>query len=63
MNKTILQDGFAYYGVRIMTGTLIDISAGKIEPDTIRNIILSADRSRAGATAKPEGLFLNKIIY
>ena len=56
-------DGFLYNMVRIMTGTLIDISAGKIEPDTIRNIILSADRSRAGATAKPEGLFLNKIIY
>ena len=46
-----------------MAGTLIDISAGKIEPDTIKEIILSKDRSRAGATARPEGLFLNKIIY
>ena len=56
-------DGFLYNMVRIMTGTLIDISAGKIEPGTIKDIILSKDRSRAGATARPEGLFLNKIIY
>ena len=56
-------DGFLYNMVRIMAGTLIDISAGKIKPDTIKEIIFSKDRSRAGVTARPEGLFLNKIIY
>jgi tRNA pseudouridine38-40 synthase len=56
-------DGFLYNMVRIMTGTLIEISAGKIMPDTIKEIIVSVDRSRAGATARPEGLFLNKIFY
>lgn len=56
-------DGFLYNMVRIMVGTLLDISAGKIPPDTINSILLSKDRSRAGITAKPEGLFLNKINY
>ena len=56
-------DGFLYNMVRIMTGTLIEISAGKIMPDTIKEIIVSVDRSRAGATARPEGRFLNKIFY
>lgn len=56
-------DGFLYNMVRIMVGTLLDISAGKIQPDTIRDIILSGDRARAGHTARPEGLYLNKIVY
>ncbi|MCQ2480667.1 MAG: tRNA pseudouridine(38-40) synthase TruA [Clostridia bacterium] len=56
-------DGFLYNMVRIMVGTLLDISSGKIEKDTIPEIIASCDRNRAGITAKPHGLFLNKINY
>lgn len=56
-------NGFLYNMVRIMAGTLIDISSGKIQPDTIGDIIESGDRLRAGFTAKPEGLFLNRVIY
>lgn len=56
-------DGFLYNMVRIMVGTLLDISAGKIEKDSIKDILASGDRNRAGCTARPEGLFLNKIYY
>ncbi len=56
-------NGFLYNMVRIMVGTLLDISAGKIKPDTIDEILLSKDRNRAGITAKPEGLYLNRIVY
>lgn len=56
-------DGFLYNMVRIMVGTLIDISSGKLLPDSIPEIISSLDRDRAGFTAKPEGLYLNKITY
>lgn len=56
-------DGFLYNMVRIMVGTLLDISAGKIPPGSIPEIIDSLDRNRAGFTAPAEGLFLNKIIY
>ena len=56
-------DGFLYNMVRIMVGTLLDISSGKIERDTVRDIILSKDRNRSGITARAEGLYLNKVFY
>lgn len=56
-------DGFLYNMVRIMAGTLLDISAGKIEKESIPEIIGSRDRSLAGATAPPYGLYLNRVFY
>ena len=56
-------DGFLYNMVRIMVGTLIYISEGKIEKGTIPDIIESKNRLRAGKTAAPEGLYLNKVIF
>ncbi len=56
-------DGFLYNMVRIMAGTLLDIAAGKIEAGTLVDIISSGDRSRAGATAPPQGLYLNRVFY
>lgn len=56
-------DGFLYNMVRIMVGTLLYIGCGKIEKDTIPEIILSKDRIRAGITAEPQGLYLNKVFY
>lgn len=56
-------DGFLYNMVRIMVGTLLDISSGKIECGTVRDIILSKDRKLSGITAKAEGLYLNEVYY
>ncbi len=56
-------DGFLYNMVRIMVGTLIYISEGKIEKGTIPHIIESKNRLLAGKTASPEGLYLNKVFY
>lgn len=56
-------DGFLYNMVRIMTGTLIDISRGAIEKGTISQIIDGKDRKRAGVTAPAHGLYLNKVNY
>lgn len=56
-------DGFLYNMVRIMTGTLIDISRGKIPADSIDAIIQAKNRFAAGHTAPARGLFLNKIYY
>lgn len=56
-------NGFLYNMVRIMVGTLLSISEGKIEKDSIEKIILSKDRELAGVTAKPDGLYLNKVFY
>ena len=60
---TIEADGFLYNMVRIIVGTLLYVSQGKIQPDDIPAIIDSLDRSQAGPTAPPEGLYLNRVFY
>ena len=49
--------------VRIMTGTLLDIASGKLERGSIPDILRSLDRSRAGVTAPPQGLYLQEVFY
>ena len=56
-------DGFLYNMVRILTGTLIDVGLGKIDPDEIPEITASRDRSRAGMTVPACGLYLNRVLY
>ena len=56
-------DGFLYNMVRIMVGTLIDISRGKIPENNLERIIASKSRKEAGVTAPSEGLYLNKVFY
>ena len=59
----VCADGFLYNMVRIIVGTLIETAFGRFSPDDIKNIIESKDRTRAGMTAPPEGLYLNKVKY
>lgn len=56
-------DGFLYNMVRIMIGTLLFVSEGKIKERELKEVILSKDRKRAGKTAPPQGLYLNKVNY
>ena len=56
-------NGFLYNMVRIMVGTLLYINSGKIEKDTVPEIIESRDRLCAGITAKAHGLYLNDVYY
>lgn len=56
-------DGFLYNMVRIMTGTLLGISEGKISEGSIPEIINSLDRSRAGVTVPAQGLYLKEVFY
>jgi len=60
---TVEADGFLYNMVRIMVGTLLRISQGKIDRGSIGEIIAAKDRSRAGITAPAHGLYLNKVNY
>ena len=60
---TVQADGFLYNMVRIIVGTLIFVSEGKIEAADIPDIIVSKDRKRAGKTARACGLYLNNVIY
>lgn len=63
ITMTVEADGFLYNMVRIMVGTLLEISSGKIPADGISDIIIKKNRSFAGATAPACGLYLNKVNY
>ncbi len=56
-------NGFLYNMVRIMAGTLLYVNNGKISAGSIPEIIENKDRTRAGITAPPDGLYLNKVYY
>ncbi|MEA3344017.1 MAG: tRNA pseudouridine(38-40) synthase TruA [archaeon] len=56
-------DGFLRFMVRNIVGTLVDVGLGKITTNDFKKILLSKNRSMAGATAPPHGLFLMKVKY
>ena len=56
-------NGFLYNMVRIISGTLLEVGIGKILPEEIKSIINSKDRTRAGKTLPPQGLYLVKVEY
>ena len=56
-------DGFLYNMVRNIVGTLVEVGRGKQSPDWIERLILEKDRTRAGVTAPPQGLFLFRVDY
>lgn len=58
---TVSGNGFLYNMVRIMVGTLLAVNEGKI--NDIESIISSRDRTKAGKTVPPQGLYLNKVFY
>ncbi len=55
--------GFLYNMVRIISGTLVEVGMGKIEPKEIENIIKSQKRENAGKTLPPQGLYLVNVEY
>ena len=59
----IVGDGFLYNMVRIITGTLVDVGLGKKRPDAMPEIILGKERTLAGHTAPPQGLYLAEVFY
>lgn len=49
--------------VRIMVGTLVDIGRGVIFEKDLPKILESEDRTKAGMTLSPNGLYLMEILY
>ncbi|GLC83386.1 tRNA pseudouridine(38-40) synthase TruA [Lacrimispora brassicae] len=56
-------NGFLYNMVRILTGTLIEVGLGQRKAEEMKEILEAKDRSAAGFTAPPEGLFLEQVRY
>ena len=59
----LLGTGFLYNMVRIISGTLVEVGVGKINPEDIEKIILDGKRENAGKTLPPYGLYLIKVDY
>lgn len=56
-------DGFLYNMVRSIAGTLILVGSGKWSPDSVAEILASADRRKAGPTAPAKGLAMLWVRY
>lgn len=59
----ITGNGFLYNMVRIIVGTLMEIGKGTWPAEYMQTILEARDRSKAGPTARPEGLTLLRIEY
>lgn len=59
----ITADGFLYNMVRIITGTAVEVSDGRISADIAEEIFKTRRRELAGITAPPEGLCLERVYY
>ena len=49
--------------VRIISGTLVEIGKGEKKPEEMETILEAKDRSLAGKTLPPQGLFLMNVEY
>lgn len=56
-------NGFLYNMVRILTGTLVEVGKGQRIPEDMKMILEGKNRSLAGMTAPPMGLFLWDVQY
>lgn len=56
-------NGFLYNMVRILVGTILEISSGKLAVNVLDELLKGGRRPLAGKTAPACGLYLNKVWY
>lgn len=59
----VYADRFLKQMVRSIVGTLVEVGLGKRPADSFTSILTARDRSAAGKTAPPQGLFLMRVDY
>lgn len=59
----IAADAFLQHMVRNVVGSLMLVGRGERRPQWIQQVLEGTDRTRAGATAPPEGLYLTEVTY
>ncbi len=60
---TVTGSGFLRHMVRSLVGSLIEVGAGKVSVEQFKEALEGCDRSKAGPTAAPQGLFLERVFY
>lgn len=59
----VCANGFLYNMARAMAGTVVYAAEGKIRPEEIGVILASGNRTAAGPTVPPGGLYMTKLWY
>lgn len=54
---------FLRYMVRKITGTLLEVGRGRLQPADIPELFAARDRSMSGPTLAPHGLFMEAVEY
>ena len=54
---------FLKHMVRNIAGTLVEVGLGRRNPHSLCALLEARDRTRAGKTAPPQGLFLEEVFY
>ncbi|MCU1381805.1 MAG: truA 1 [Acidobacteria bacterium] len=63
LSYEVTGSGFLRHMVRIIVGSLVEVGRGRQPVDWIGAVIAGCDRTRAGPTAPPHGLFLVTVDY
>jgi tRNA pseudouridine38-40 synthase len=56
-------DRFLKQMVRNIVGTLVEVGRGKLQAGAVTEILAARDRTKAGPTAPPHGLYLVRVEY
>jgi tRNA pseudouridine38-40 synthase len=56
-------NAFLHQMVRSLVGTLVAVGEGRMEPDSMAEVLEARDRSGAGPVAPPHGLTLERVVY
>ena len=59
----VCANGFLYNMARAMAGTVVYCAEGKIQPEEIGKILDSGNRTAAGPTVPPGGLYMTHLWY
>lgn len=59
----VCANGFLYNMARAMAGTLVWAAEGKIRPEELGAILEKGDRTAAGPTVPPGGLYMSQLWY
>lgn len=59
----VCANGFLYNMARAMAGTVVYAAEGKFAPEQITSILENGDRTQAGPTVPPGGLYMTQLWY